>query len=538
MSGEGRDWKRGRRLGLGVLMGVLAQLSAIGLLLAAAWLIVRAAQQPPVLYLMVAIVSVRAFGIARAVFRYVERLMTHDVALRDATADRVDVYRQLNRIAPAGLTGQRRGDVVSRVVTDVQTRQDRLLRIRLPWWTGLLASAVVIGVVAALDLRSGLVVAAGVAVSAVAIRSTVARITARRDGQRAAAARGRLAADVSQLVLAGPDLVAFGAGDRFRETTDRSVVELAGAQRRGAGAVGLASAIVLAVTGAAVALIAAWSTGAPVVVVGVLILAPIALAEPLEAWGDAERHRPPVADADARIAALAALPAPITEPDQPVALPVSWSLCLRGVAVGWESTLVEGIDLDLDEGDVVAFTGPSGIGKSTLGYTLLRLIEPRAGAIQLGGADVRELGSDDVRTRIGYLGQDEVVFDTTIRENLRIADPKADDDTAMEALDHAGLGDFVRSLPRGLDTPVGEHGGRLSGGERQRLALARLLLGDHRIVVLDEPTEHLDAPTARALLDDLLDLAPERSVIVISHAPEVLERIERVVRLDAASIRL
>ncbi|MBM9462797.1 thiol reductant ABC exporter subunit CydC [Aeromicrobium sp. YIM 150415] len=529
---------RAGRLGLGVLMGVLAQLSAIGLLLAAAWLIVRAAQQPPVLYLMVAIVSVRAFGIARAVFRYVERLMTHDVALRDATTDRVEVYRQLNRIAPAGLTGQRRGDVVSRVVSDVQTRQDRLLRVGLPWWTGLLASVVVIGVVAALDLRSGLVVAGGVVVSAVAIRSTVARIAARRDGRRAAAARGRLAADVSQIVLAGPDLVAFGAGDRFRAETGRSVTELAGAQRRGAGAVGLASAIVLAVTGAAVALVAAWSAGASVVVVGVLVLAPIALSEPLEAWGDAERHRPAVDDADTRIAALTALPAPIAEPDQSTALPSAWSLRLRGLAVGWESTLVDGIDLDVNEGEIVAITGPSGIGKSTLAYTLLRLIEPRAGSIQLGDVDVRELGSDDVRGRIGYLGQDEIIFDTTIRENLRIADPEAGDESAMTALDRAGLGEFVRSLPRGLDTPVGEHGSRLSGGERQRLALARLLLGDHRIVVLDEPTEHLDAPTARALLDDLLALAPDRSVIVISHAPEVLDRIDRVIRLDAASVRV
>ncbi|OUZ08043.1 thiol reductant ABC exporter subunit CydC [Aeromicrobium sp. PE09-221] len=538
MSREGRDGKRARRLGLGVLMGVLAQLSAIGLLLAAAWLIVRAAQQPPVLYLMVAIVSVRAFGIARAVFRYVERLLTHDVALRDATADRVGVYRQLNRIAPAGLTGQRRGDVVSRVVTDVQTRQDRLLRIRLPWWTGLLAAAVVVGVVAALDLRSGLVVAAGVALSAVSIRATVARITARRDGRLAAAARGRLAADMSQVVLAGPDLVAYGAGDRFRRETGRSIDELAAAQRRGAGAVGLASAIVLAVTGAAVALVAAWSAGAPVVVIGVLVLAPIALSEPLEAWGDAERHRPSVADADARVAALADLPAPVVDPDQPAALPTGWSLRLRGVAVGWDTTLVDGLDLDLEQGDVVAVTGPSGIGKSTLAYTLLRLIEPRGGSVLLGGVDIRDLASDEVRSRIGYLGQDEIIFDTTIRENLRIADPDVDEEGALAALDRAGLGDFVRSLPRGLDTPVGEHGSRLSGGERQRLALARLMLGEHRIVVVDEPTEHLDAPTARALMDDLLSLAPERSVIVISHAPEVLERIDRVVQLGAAPVRL
>jgi len=519
-------------------MGALAQLSAIGLLLAAAWLIVRAAQHPPVLYLMVAIVSVRAFGIARAVLRYVERLLTHDVALRDATEDRVAVYRELDRIAPLGLVGHRRGDVVSRVVDDVRRRQDRLLRIRLPWWIGLLAATVVVGAVGWIDPLSGLTLAVAVTVAATAIRSTVARIAARQEGRRTASARGELAAEASQIVLAGPDLVAYGAGRRQLRAATGAAEELAAAQRRGAGAVGLASAFTLASVGLAVAAMAASSAGLPVVVVGVTMLAPIALAEPIEAWGDAERHRPDVAAADARISAIASTPSPVIEPERPATPSERWDLVARGLAVGWGESLLHRIDLDLPQGSLLSVTGPSGSGKSTLAMTLIRLLEPHAGAVWLGGVDLTRMRAVDVRRRIGYLGQDEIVFDTTIRENLRIAAPDASDAEMLGAVDAAGLGRFVRGLPDGLDTGVGERGGELSGGERQRLCLARLLLGEHRVLIVDEPTEHLDGPTAEALMDDLIGLAPDRSVLVITHAPEVLARFDRVVRLGAPTSRV
>lgn len=528
--------ERTRRLSLGIALGVAAQLAAIGLLLAAAWLIVRAAQHPPVLYLMVAIVAVRAFGIARAVLRYVERLLTHDVALSDATRTRVAVYQQLDRVAPLGLAGHRRGDVVSRVVTDVDRLQDRLLRLRMPWWTGLAAALVVIAVIVGIDLRSGAVVAVAVTTSAVAIRLAVPRLAARRAAGASSVAQGELAAEVSHLVLAGADLVAYGSGAQARETAHRAIATLASAQRRGAGAAGLASALVLAVTGMAVAGLAAWSAGLPVVVVGVVLLAPIALAEPVDAWGDAERRRPEVDAAAQRIGALARIAAPVREPESPLSLPDRWDLCLSGLAVGWDSTVADGLDLDLPEGSAVAVTGPSGTGKSTLALTLLRLVEPRSGTIRLGGVPVTELAGDEVRRRIGYLGQDDVVFDTTIRENLRIAAPDAGDEELLHVLDRAGLGAFVRALPDGLDTTVGERGGRLSGGERQRLCLARLLLADHRIVIVDEPTEHLDRLTADALMDDILGLVPFRTVMVITHAPEVLNRFDRVMTLGAEAV--
>lgn len=519
-------YPRRTRLAFGVGMGVLAQLAAVGLLLAAAWLIVRAAEQPPVLYLMVAIVSVRFFGIARSVLRYFERLATHDVALADAVEQRVATYVDLDRVAPAGLGDLRRGDLVSRVVADVATLQDRLLRVRVPWWVGLAATAVVVGVVGGVDLRSGATIAAGAVLSGVGLRWLVARAGAGRAGR--AEAQGRLAAEVAASAVAARELVAFGAADGARARADEATQDADRAQTGGAHVGGVGSAVVLAVTGAVVSVLAAWSGGVDPVVVGVILLAPIALVEPITGWAEAERVRPEVEAAVERLAALSALPNPVEDPREPRRLPDAFDLEVDGVVVGWDAPVTEPVTFEVPAGAKVAVTGPSGVGKSTLAYALLRLLPTWDGRIRLGGVPTTELAAADVRRRIGYLGQDDVVFDTTVRENLRIADPGADDDRMRAALDAAGLLGAIDAMPHGLDTSVGEHGGRLSGGERQRLCLARLLLADHRVLVLDEPTEHLDAPTAEALIEDVLAL-PDRSVIVISHSAAVLDRFGTVI---------
>jgi len=517
---------RRTRLAFGVTMGVLAQLSSVGLLLAAAWLIVRAAEMPPVLYLMVAIVAVRFFGIARSVLRYAERLATHDVALADAVEQRVATYVDLDRVAPAGIGDLRRGDLVSRVVADVATLQDRLLRVRVPWWIGLAACAVVIGVVGAIDLRSGLVILAGVASCGLGLRRLVARLGSGRGAR--AEAQGRLAAEVSASAVAARELVAYDATQTARDRAALATRDARTAQASGASVGGVGSAVVLAITGAAVAVLTAWSGGVDPVVIGVILLAPIALVEPLTGWAEAERVRPDVEAAVARLDAIAALPNPVEDPRDARPLPARHDLVVENVVVGWDGPVTEPISFELPEGARVAVTGPSGVGKSTLAYAIVRLLPTWEGRITLGGTPITELAAADVRRTVGYLGQDDVVFDTSIRENLRIADPHATDDQLRAALTSAGLLAAVDAMPEGLDTPAGEHGGRLSGGERQRLCLARLLLADHRVLVLDEPTEHLDAPTAEALIDDVLAL-PDRSVLVISHSPSVLARFGQVV---------
>jgi ATP-binding cassette subfamily C protein CydC len=516
------------RLAWGRVLGTLSQLAGIGLLLTSAWLIVRAAERPPVLYLMVAIVSVRFFGLSRAVLRYAERLLTHEAALARVTEARIAVYRELDRIAPAGMPSRRRGDLVSRVVSDVDAVQDRVLRLRGPWVVAIASSVVTVVLVTVVDPTSGVVLAATTAVAMATVR-VVVPWSVRRSSEGSAAWRGDLAADVAHAVLAAPDLVAYGATEQVRRSTRHSTALLARAQRRGAVLSGLGEAVVLLQTGAAVAVTAALSAGLDPVMVGVVVLAPLALVDPLTALADAERIRPVIEGAERRLAELTSAPDAIVEPLRPVALPAGHDLQVRDLAVGWDSTVAEGITFDVPSGAVIGIRGPSGAGKSTLAQTLARLVEPRGGQVLLAGTDVQVLAAADVRSRIGYLGQDEIVFDTSIRENLRIASPSASDDGLRAALQVAGLGDFVASLPDGLDTTVGEHGGRVSGGERQRLCLARLVLGGHRVLVVDEPTEHLDAEAGRALMDDLLALAPARSLVVVSHSAAVLDRVDRVV---------
>jgi thiol reductant ABC exporter CydC subunit len=507
------------RLGLGATLGVLAQLSSVGLLLTSGWLVVRAAEQPPVLYLLVAVTSVRMFGVARAALRYAERLLTHDAALARGVDQRVAAYRALERVAPSA-GALRRGELVRSVVADVETLQDGLLRLRLPWVSALVCTVVAAVAVGAVLPAAGVVLAACAGASLLVSRLLVPRLAPRgRDDESA------VAAESTDLVLAAPDLVAFGSARGRDAEVHAAVDRLARADRRRAAAGGLGSLLVLlwsAVCLLVTALLVA-DAGLAGPLVGVLVLAPLGLVDLLDAVAEAERLRPGVVAARRRLAALAEAPDPLPPPSDP-AVPDGFALELDDVTLGWDHDLVRDVRLELPEGSRVVVTGPSGCGKSTLAATLSRLVAPRDGHVRLGGADVLDLTREQVRSTVGWMQQDTVLFDTTVRENLRVADPAADDDRLWGVLARVRLATTVASWPDGLDTVLGEGGSRVSGGERQRLALARMLLAGHRVLVLDEPTEHLDADTAQALLDDVDALAPEHTVVVVSHAPEVVER--------------
>ncbi len=520
-------FRMGSRLGWGRVLGVSSQLAGIGLLLVSSWLIVRAAEQPPVLYLMVAVVSVRFFGFARAGLRYAERLLTHDAAFATLTDARVAVHAELDRVAPAGLGRRRRGDLVNRVVSDVDSVLDRMLRLRSPWITAAGSAAVLVAVLAWLVPAAAVVVAVQAVVSMVAVRVGMA-VHARRQVD-AVELRGEMSADVAEAVRAAPDLVMAGAAGPVQAAVRERTAVLGRAQQRGVGAAAAVGAAVTALTGVAMAACALLTPDIAPVLAGVAVLAPLALLEPLEALADAERLRPEIDAARRRLADLAAVPTPVTDPVQPHALPATFDLVAEHLVVGWPGAVAgtDPLSFELPAGGVMVVTGPSGSGKSTLGLTMARLLDPVGGTLQLGGSDVRDLTAADVRSVVGVLAQDEIVFNTSIRENLLIAAPAASDVALWRAIAAAGIGRFVETLPRGLDTPVGEAGTSLSGGERQRLCLARLLLGEHRVIVVDEPTEHLDHAAGQALVADLLALAPARSVVLISHEPGVVSAVRR-----------
>ncbi|NJC70809.1 thiol reductant ABC exporter subunit CydC [Planosporangium thailandense] len=531
------------RLALAVLFGVLAAGSAIGLTATSAWLISRAAQHPPVLYLTVAIVAVRTFGIARGVFRYVERLAGHDAAFGVLTRLRVLAYQRLERLAPAALPVLRAGDLVGRFVADVDAALDVLVRVVLPYIVAALIGAATAGFLGALLPGAGVVLAAGlllVAVGVPAIQHTVAR----RADRRTAPLRGELSAATVDLLRGLPDLVAFGAARRrlaaLAETDDR----LRRATARSAAGVGLGAGLVALATGACVWAGLALGAGAVRagtlngVVLAVVVLTPFAVFDTVSGLPAAAAQLATARAALGRVFSLLDQPDPVSEPAAPAPLPADHRLELIGVSARWPGgpDVLHDVDLALSPGRRVAVVGPSGSGKSTLAAVLVRFLDPSAGKVTLGGVDTRDLAGDDVRTVVGLLTDDARLFDTTIRDNLRIGDRGADDERLRAALADARLLEWVDSLPNGLDTMVGEQGSRLSGGQRRRLALARALLAEFPILILDEPTEHLDEETADALTADLLAVTRGRTTVLITHRLTGLAEVDEIVVVDGGRI--
>ncbi|MEU4255483.1 thiol reductant ABC exporter subunit CydD [Streptomyces fradiae] len=535
MAGESRG-----RLALALLLGSLALASAVGLMAVSGWLISRASEQPPILHLMVAVTATRAFGTGRAVFRYAERLVSHDAVLRMLADLRVAVYQRLERIAPAGLRRTGRGDLLSRLVSDVDALQDYWLRWLLPAGTALLVGAGAAGFTAWLLPEAGAVLAVGLLLAGVVVPA-VAGAFARRAEQRLAPARGALSARVVDLLLGCAELTVAGAlPDRVARAreADGALTRIAARQSAatalGGGLIALATG--LTVAGAALAGVAAVRDGRlDGVALAVVVLTPLAAFETVAGMPLAVQYRQRVRRSAERVFEVLDAPVPVTEPERPAAAPGNpFPLELRAVAArhpGQDRDALTAFDLRLEQGRRVAVVGTSGAGKTTVAQVLLRFVDVASGTYRIGGADATELDGDDVRRFVGLCAQDAHLFDSTVRENLRLARPDASDDDLRSVLAEARLLDWVDALPDGLDTPVGEHGARLSGGQRQRLALARALLADFPVLVLDEPAEHLDLATADALTEDLLRATRGRTTVLITHRLRGLDAVDEVVVL-------
>lgn len=526
-----------QRFGLrtATLLGALSTASGVALTATAGWLITRASEHPPVLYLMVAIVGVRLFGLARPVLRHAERLLSHDVVLRELAEQRAQVYADLVPLVP-GRLGPRRGDLLTRVVDDVDALLDDRLRVRQP-----VASAALVGVGAA--LLTGLVdPAAGAVVAVVAATGAVAFVVGRRGASvtetLVVTRRASLATRVEEVAHGLRELEQWGATDRALADVHAESASLATAVRRSSRTVSAGSALASAAAGLGViAVAAAVAPGAVTpAVLALLLLVPLALADATAGLADAGALSVRARAARVRLDALAATPPAVTDPTTCEPVSTAHGIDMRGVDLGWADRSVATLEhFWVRPGEHVAVTGPSGSGKSTLAATLVRFVDPVSGAVLLGGTDVRRLALDDVRRTVGLVDDDPHVFASTLAENVRLARPAASDHDVRTALGRAGLGAWVDDLPRGIHTHVGAGRREVSGGERARLALARALLADPPVLVLDEPTAHLDGATAQRVADEMIDSATRagRSIVWITHGTVGLERMDRVVRLGA-----
>ena len=517
----------GRRFSLSVLLGAVAVLAGVGLLATSGYLISRAAQRPQIIALSAVVAVVQGFGLARASARYSERLVSHDLALSVLSRLRAGFYAAIAPLGAIALGGQRRGDLLTRFVADVDSLQDLYLRVLAP-------PLVAVLVIAVAALTAGIMLpAAGLAllvclIAGALVVPAVTAAAAASAGRRQAPARAQLADELLEALDGSLELAIAGRGPERVARIDAAGATLTRLSIRDALAAAGATTLSALFNGGTllvmllVAIPAVHDGQLGVVYLAALAMLTLGAFEGLQPLPQAARRARVCAAAAARLQELELIEPPVAEPASARALPAHspLTLAVQDVDFGYDAAtpeLLRDLSLRFDPGCRVAITGPSGTGKTTLAQLLVRFIDPDAGHVTLGGVDLRELSLDTVRRTVVLIAQDAHVFTTTVRENLLLARRGATEADLWLALDAVRLGDWARSLPEGLDTLVGEDGGLLSGGERQRLTVARGLVSDARFIILDEPTAHLDRETAAALITNIADAAGDRGLIVITH---------------------
>ena len=529
------------RAALSVLLGALALAFGVALMATAGYLISHAAEQPPILSLTVTIVAVRFFGLARPLSRYLDRLVGHDLALRALGRIRAGFYARLEPLAPAQLETYRRGDLLERMIGDVDSLQGLYLRGLGPPLVALAVGAAAVGVTAAFLPLAAAVLALGLLVAGVAI-PVLSGALARAAARRRRAASGELNAELVELLRGAPELVVFGREDDVQCRVRALDGELSRLARRDALVAGLGGALSLAACGLTVVGVLAVSVTAhdtgtlDRVLVATLALLALASFDAILPLPAAAQELTASVASGRRLLELTDREPGVRDPGTPIAAPrAPATVALEDVTVRYgsdQAPVLRGVDLRLEPGRKLALVGPSGAGKTTVTHLLFRFLDPERGRVTIDGRDLREYRQEDVRRMIALAGQGAHLFASTIRENLRLARPGASDDALWSALRRAQVAEWVHSLPDGLDTFVGEEGDGLSGGQHQRLVLARALLADAPVLVLDEPTSHLDPATARSLMNAVFDASQGKTVLLITHRSEGLDRMDEVVTID------
>ena len=550
----------------GGLLGGIATASGMALTATSGWLIVRAAERPVILTLLTAIVMVRAVGMARPVFRYWERLVSHDAALRLLAERRTAAYEALIPLTPARLGRRRRSDVLTGVVDDLTDAVDAQVRVTVPVISTAVAGGLAIALTMALSRPVGLVMLTlGVVVALVSAlaaaleaRSLPDLLDARSEVTRVSEL---VASQAGELSAVGGWATAMGWLDRAHETLARST-------RRISVGRSLAASLYLVAVGVAVAATAAIARDldATTPVKALLVLTPVAVSDAVSPLVDAMRALARARGSERRIDTLlclspavaehAAVAKHATEADTATAAEAGTEAApgtrpgrpaygrggveLRGVTASWtgERTDLAATDLVVEPGTSVAVTGANGTGKSTLLAVLARHLDPASGTYRLDGVDALDLPLTEARSRVAVVDDETHVLATSLRNNLTLARPDASDDAVDDALAAAGLDHLRSDLADGLDTILGAGGRGLSGGERARLGIARAHLSERPLVLLDEPVAHLDPPTARAVVEDLTSLTDpggtrggSRTIIMVSHRDDGADLFDRVVEV-------
>jgi ATP-binding cassette subfamily C protein CydC len=481
--------------------------------------------------------AIRGLAICRSAGRYGERLVTHEASFRMLASLRVWLFRRLEPLAPAGLERYSGGDVAGRLRADVDSLESLYLRIVAPLFIGGVSILLAVLFVARWSAPAAgalllFLLAAGV------VLPLLARQLAAEPGRRSTVLAGELRNAVTDGVLGVEELLLLGAVERQAAQVDRLSAALVVEQERMAGIGGLTLGGSIACSGLGVA--AVLVVGSLAVAEGgldgpnlvMLLLFSAAAFEAAGALPPALQLMPSAREAIRRILELADAPLPVPDPRTPAALPAATDISFLDVSSSYDPALpvLHGFTLQIPAGGRVALVGPSGAGKSTVAEVLLRFRDYR-GSVTIGGVELHDLAGEELYRLIAAVPQRPHLFNATIRENILVGRPGAGADELAGVLADAGLSAWVAGLPLGLETPVGEGGSALSGGEARRVALARALLKGAPILILDEPTEGLDAVTELQVVTRLAERTKGTTVLVITHRPACLALVDRVVRL-------
>jgi len=512
---------------------------SVGLMATSAWLISKSGLQPSIADLGASVVLVRFFGVFRAVFRYLERLVSHDVTFRLLADLRVWFYSRVEPLAPARLSAYRSGDLMGRVIADIEELQNVYIRVIAPPLVAIVTGLIIAVLFAALDIWAMLV-----ALAYLTFAGTVLPWLAWRQGQgpgrKLVRARSAMNAALVDSIQGLADTIAYGQTERQQAQLNALDDELVHNEQRlntlDSFQVGLG---VLLVNLAALSVLFIAIPRVDGIWLGTLTLATIAAFEAITPLASTANHFGRSLEAAERLFE-------VVDAEPVVRDHVDVSATMRDASIEAHNLTfrytaeadpaLSDVSFKVEEGQRVAIVGASGAGKSTLINLLLRLWETQHGTLSVGGHSVRAYTQEDLRREIAVMSQRTHLFNTTIKENIRIARPEADDEAIIDAAQRAQIHDFILSLPDGYDTYVGEAGGKLSGGERQRIALARALLKDAPIFAFDEATANLDAVTEQAVMQAVLEATRGKTMLFISHRLTLLDDLDHIIVLDGGRI--
>lgn len=522
-----------------LLLAAATIIAGIGLMSSSGYLISRAAQRPMLVDLFMVTAAVRFFGISRAVVRYFERVVSHDLTFRILSAMRSLLYRKLDELSLAWLMGRRSGDLLARLVGNIETLQHAYLRIINPALTAIVISLLTVAGLWFFDPGLAISTLFFLALSGIAIPLLAIRL-AKGTGSKDVILKSGLKVYLVDRLQGLPELLWLGQKQKVAEDVAGIQHQLNTLHHKNAGISGMLEGLhilaahlgMFAVLVLAIPLVLAGDI--PGVILAMLTLGVLSSFEAVQNLGNSFQHLETYKEASARIYAVTEKPGVIVEPQVIRTIPTQYDLIFKDVTFSYEAEYItlRNIDFEIRDQSKIAIVGPTGSGKSTLVNLMLRFWDPQDGMILLHDTDIRNLDVEHLRSLFAVVSQDAYIFNRSLRDNLLLANPSATDLQLKEALEKVGLAAFGENL----DLFAGNHGMRFSGGERRLVALARALLKDAPIWIFDEPTANLDVKTERKILDTLHTAVGQRTVIMITHRLLDMEKMDQILVMNRGQI--